>query len=343
MLESPIFWGIISLVVTIGGSTIGIMKHKSAKKERIKVSHESILSTLFFLLVKEKRVPTKEEITKLGQLKCKENNIKLSDLPAEKEYLDLIYAKTLESKIIDKKIREELLNLFKDDMKQTDENEEKEILRKEKILYEESNISKKIILLSGLFAVVSSLILFFIFGPKELTINPINIPNILTLIETPIYITVFAILTVMILQIFSKLRNVINGNSLSPFIKSRVIEQELEKLAKKKGYELTKRYNLSGKKKDLFYFDYCLLNKDIKYLIEIVDSNSLVGLGSSRKIFLLNKLAETSKNKKDYKLILLVSDVNQIWINKFTKIKGKLPKWDLITTMKYLKSKRFSN
>ena len=77
-MDPSAFWGIASIVATVVFSGIGIFLGVTVKRERIRKSMESILDTFFTMVVNEKKVPSRDEITKLGKLKCSENKIKLS-------------------------------------------------------------------------------------------------------------------------------------------------------------------------------------------------------------------------------------------------------------------------
>jgi hypothetical protein len=338
MLESPVLWAIISIAAPAILSFIGLWFSRSTKKVKIIKCYENILDTLFTLFVNEGKVPTREEIIKLGKLKCEDNNIKLSDLPDEGEFLDLIYAKVLESKIIGKRKRNNLLELFKKEAEKAPpipfgQSIKKQLLRKKRSIFEERVQLRKITTLAAIFTIIvmSMGIITFEIIPSE---SPIEVSDFHTLF----FASLLAILSVLSLQILYMFRQSIKRPgyiSRIPIHHRRDVKSDLESILKDKSLKLESHYAYPNEENEELFFDYYIEGTDKTYLIEIHDIILLSGMGSFSISTDLDLLAKTVKDKTKYSLILVLTNANK---DEANKIKTQLHKnWDYVLSDKGLK------
>jgi len=101
--------GILGILVSIATFLLGYRQTVGAKKERIRTANKEIENLLVRRIVLEQLVPTRESINRLMNGKSRDFRVKVSDLYSEAQTLNVIYTRIIETDLIAKDHRNEIL------------------------------------------------------------------------------------------------------------------------------------------------------------------------------------------------------------------------------------------
>lgn len=330
-MDFSIVIGTIGIGATVFSSLAAYRFVITARQERIQKSHESIIETLLTRLVNEKRVPTREELRRLGTLKSRENNHTVQDLLDEDEYLDLLYARVFESNIIEKDRREELLGLVSEALKQTKHpsTEERFAITSMSVQMKQreaiSSLARIVVTTTTAIALMVALS-SVMFDPSVLSGGDIEF------LYSTIAIMGMMVVTSSMFLLVIRLRQKTMQPETTSIKKNRQFSENLEmrlrEIAERKKMVVETECRMGeDANSGVIVFDFCISGEK-KYFIEVKRSNRFIGGGSSSFWGTLFKQGISMRGDAKSRTVLIILDVEENWLNTIRQqLKGS---WDLI-------------